>query len=71
MIEHCIKEAQYALDDDPILTGKLGVSVLSPEEDKEDALGVDVTTEASEDPELNGTLFVEDDCDEIDEELDM
>ena len=53
------------------LSGKIGVSISSSDCDEQATLDMDVTNEASADPELNGTLFVEDECDEFDEELEM
>ena len=59
------------MDVDTVLSGKIGVSISSLDCDEQATLDMDVTNEASADPELNGTLFVEDECDEFDEELEM
>ena len=70
LIAHSLKEAQKALDADELLSGKLGVSIVASENDREEARNVDTSREGGDDPNFNDSLFVEDDCDEFVEELD-
>ena len=61
--------AQKALDADEFLSGKLGVSIVASENDRKEAANADTSREGSDDPNFNDSLFVEDDCDEFEEEF--
>ena len=71
LINHCLKAAQSALDDDKLLIGKLGnglkLSEIGEETDPnllEKALNLEVSPGNIEDEDCNDTFFVEDDCGE-------
>ena len=69
LISHCLKEAQKALDADELLSGKLGININVSENDKLEAQIMDTSHEGGDDPDFNDSLFVEDDCDELLDEI--
>ena len=69
LINHCNKNTQAAIDADPMLKGVLGDYLIMDEDVREESQTLDVSREGTSDPNFNDCLFVEDDCDEMEEEI--
>ena len=69
LINHCNKNTRAAIDADPMLKGVLGDYLIMDEDVREESQTLDVSREGTSDPNFNDCLFVEDDCDEMEEEI--